>query len=71
MLSMDGATLLSQSGAILAAGAILEVSAGSTGGGRTAAARAIGKYGVGVKVSQDGPVTAFAGNNLEPRFTMG
>jgi len=71
LLSMDGATLLTPRGEILAAGAILQVRAGSTGGGRTAAARAIGKFGVGIKVSQDGPVTAYAGPDTEPRFTIG
>lgn len=41
---MDGATLIDQRGGILAGGAILRV----PGGGRTAAARAINEYGVGI-----------------------
>ncbi len=70
MLSMDGATLLDRNGNILAAGAILKIKGGSTGGGRTAAAQAISHYGVGIKVSQDGPITAFADGVATPKFTM-
>ncbi len=54
LLSMDGATLITTHGEILAAGAIVRVRSGSTGGGRTAAARALAPLGVGIKVSQDG-----------------
>lgn len=71
LLSMDGATLLDRNGRILAAGAILEVEAGSTGGGRTAAAKMLGRYGVGIKVSQDGPVVAYSGDNDDEIFRMG
>jgi hypothetical protein len=73
LLSMDGATILSQSGVIIAAGAILRVPGGSEGGGRTAAAHALGKYGVGIKVSQDGPVRAFANDKgvIVQQFSMG
>lgn len=71
LLSMDGATVLASDGTILAAGAILQVDAGSSGGGRTAAARMLGRYGVGIKVSQDGPVTAFSGADGEEIFRMG
>jgi len=73
LLSMDGATLIEQSGRILAAGAILRVPGGSPGGGRTAAAHAISDYGVGIKVSQDGPIKAFVkeGGELIEHFSMG
>lgn len=71
LLSMDGATLLDRNGRILAAGAILQVEPGSTGGGRTAAAKMLGKYGVGIKVSQDGPVIAYSGDDSEEIFRMG
>lgn|GEM_PF-3060107 len=73
LLSMDGATLLNQSGLILAAGAILTVHGGSPGGGRTAAARALAAFGVGIKVSQDGPVTAYVrtGNRTVEHFSLG
>jgi hypothetical protein len=73
LLSMDGATVINQKGLILAAGAILKVEGGSPGGGRTAAARAIARYGVGIKVSQDGPVRAYVRVNRKifEHFTMG
>ncbi len=73
LLSMDGATLLDQSGRILAGGAILKVRGGSPGGGRTAAAQALSRYGVGIKVSQDGPIKAFVQENGEmvEQFSMG
>jgi len=73
LLSMDGATLLEQSGRIVAAGAIVKVPGGSPGGGRTAAAHAISEYGVGIKVSQDGPVTAHVTEGSEDliQFSMG
>lgn len=71
LLSMDGATVLASDGTILAAGAILQVDAGSSGGGRTAAAKMLGRYGVGIKISQDGPVTAFSGADGEEIFRMG
>jgi hypothetical protein len=59
LLSMDGATVLGHEGDILAAGAIVKVPAGSTGGGRLAAALELAKFGAAIKVSQDGPITAF------------
>lgn len=71
LLSMDGATLIDRAGGILAAGAILQVEPGSTGGGRTAAAKMLGKYGVGIKVSQDGPVVAYSGQGGDEVFRMG
>jgi hypothetical protein len=46
-------------GRILTAGAIIEVQAGSAGGGRTAAAKRLSGFGLGVKISADGPITAF------------
>ena len=60
LLSLDGAMVLAHTGAILAAGSIIEVPAGSVGGGgRTAAARRLSKLGLGVKISQDGTITAY------------
>lgn len=69
LLSMDGATILDRDATILAAGAILKVRGGSTGGGRSAAAAAISRHGVGIKVSQDGPITAMVDRAV--RFEMG
>ena len=59
LLSMDGATVVSHTGRILTAGAIIHVPSGSEGGGRTAALKEIPKYGMGIKVSQDGPIKAY------------
>jgi hypothetical protein len=60
LLALDGAMVLAHTGAILAAGAIVDVPAGSAGGGgRTAAARKLSTLGLGVKVSQDGSITAY------------
>ena len=60
LLSLDGAMVLAHTGTILAAGSIIEVPAGSVGGGgRTAAARRFSTLGLGVKVSQDGTITAY------------
>jgi hypothetical protein len=73
LLSMDGATLINQSGEIITAGAILRVPSGSSSGGRLAAARQISRYGVGIKVSQDGPIRAFVrqdGQTVQ-HFSMG
>lgn len=72
-MSTDGATVLDYTGRILAAGAILRVNAGSPGGGRSAAARAICKCALGIKVSQDGPVTAYVedGGGVVRQFSMG
>jgi DNA integrity scanning protein DisA with diadenylate cyclase activity len=73
MLSMDGATLIRQDGTIICAGAILRVPGGSVGGGRLAAAHAISAHGVGIKISQDGPVKAFVREEgvITQHFSMG
>lgn len=58
LLSIDGATILDiRTGAILAVGAIVtQVAAGATGGGRAAATRALARFGVALKISQDGAI---------------
>jgi DNA integrity scanning protein DisA with diadenylate cyclase activity len=57
--ALDGALVLSASGAVVAAGAIVRVPGGSEGGGRRAAAKALSRLGLAVKVSSDGGITAF------------
>jgi len=64
LLALDGATVLDHSGRIVAAGAIVEVSGGSSSGGREAAARRLSKLGLGIKVSADGPVRVFRDDTL-------
>lgn len=59
LVAIDGATVISHEGEILAVGAILRIDGGSTGGGRTAAAKTLARLGLGIKISQDGGITAF------------
>jgi hypothetical protein len=69
LLAIDGATVLSHLGEVLAVGAILKIPGGSTGGGRLAAARALSTYGIGIKVSQDGGIQGFD-SKPEARFAV-
>lgn len=59
MTSIDGATIVDYEGTIIAVGAIIKIEAGSQGGGRLAAAKTLAKYGVAIKVSQDGILQGF------------
>lgn len=59
LVSMDGAVVIDSDGTIIAVGAILKIEAGSEGGGRLAAATTLSKYGVAIKISQDGIIKAF------------
>lgn len=70
ILAIDGSTLLSHQGDILAVGAILKISGGSSSGARLAAAKALAKYGVGIKVSQDGGILGFRGESRDPVFRV-
>ena len=70
ILAIDGATVLSHTGEILAVGAILKIPAGSAGGGRLAAAKALAEFGIGIKVSQDGSITGFRSGHDEPAFRL-
>lgn len=70
LVAIDGATIISHKGDILAAGAILRVPGGSEGGGRLAASKAIAQYGLGIKVSQDGGITGFRKNNSDAAFKI-
>lgn len=59
ILSLDGATVVSINGFFYCAGSIIAVPGGSSGGGRTAAAKQLAKFGVGIKISEDGYVEAY------------
>ncbi|MBE7075713.1 MAG: hypothetical protein E7375_01410 [Clostridiales bacterium] len=59
MTSIDGATIVDYDGTIIAIGAIIKIEAGSQGGGRLAATSTMAKYGVAIKVSQDGIMQGF------------
>lgn len=75
IVGMDGATIIDSDGTIVAAGAILKIEAGSEGGGRLAAALTLGKYGVAIKISQDGLMKAFSPDRKNGKvkclFTVG
>lgn len=69
ILSLDGATVVSTDGNFYCAGSIVAVSGGSTGGGRTAAAKKLADFGVGIKISEDGYIEAY-GLDLEKKNTQ-
>ena len=75
LVSMDGATVIDSDGTIIAVGAILKIEAGSEGGGRLAAATTLSKYGVAIKISQDGIIKAFypdkKNGKVKTLFTVG
>ncbi|MHB1326170.1 MAG: hypothetical protein ACYC0L_08220 [Thermoleophilia bacterium] len=65
LMSMDGAVVLDWHGVVLAAGAIIEVPAGSAdGGGRRAAAKKLSTAGLGLKVSEDGSISGFQNESV-------
>ncbi len=59
LVAIDGATVINHKGEVLAIGAILRIGGGSSGGGRTAAAKTLARCGLGIKISQDGGITAY------------
>ena len=75
LISIDGATVIDYDGKILAVGAIIKIEAGSTGGGRLAAAKTLSNYGISIKISNDGSMQGFKmdKNNLraKPIFVIG
>lgn len=68
LLALDGAVVLNYSGRVLAVGAILQVPAGSSGGGRLAAATRLSESGLGIKISADGQVRGFRNSGEIFRF---
>jgi hypothetical protein len=70
LLSIDGAVVIDHRGKVLAAGAILKIPGGSTGGGRLAAARVLASLGLGIKVSQDGSIVCLHGETAKPVFRL-
>ena len=59
LLAIDGATVVDADGNIIAIGAIIQIEAGSTGGGRLAATKTLSKFGVAIKVSADGSIEGY------------
>lgn len=63
MCAIDGALAVDVKGDILTTGAILQIKETSdSGGGRTAAAKTFGKYGVGIKISNAGYIDIYKVN---------
>ncbi len=75
LIAIDGAVVIDYDGKILAVGAIIKIDAGSTGGGRLAAAKTLSNYGISIKISNDGSMQGFKmdRNKLRPRsiFVIG
>lgn len=59
LVSLDGATAISLKGEFYCVGSIVSVPSGSSGGGRTAAAKKLASIGVGIKISEDGYIEAY------------
>lgn len=69
IIAMDGATIIDFDGTIIAAGAILKIEAGSIGGGgRLAAAMDLAKYGISLKISQDGVIQGFTADKKNSKI---
>ena len=69
LISMDGACILNPEGDVCAVGAIIRNDSGSSGGGRSAAAKKLSTYnGIAVKISTDGYIELFA--NYEPVYAI-
>ncbi len=75
IMSIDGATIIDSQGRIMAAGAIIMIEAGSTGGGRLAATKTLARYGVAMKISADGGIQGFKMDKVKlkpmPIFVLG
>lgn len=75
LMSIDGATVIDAEGNIMAVGAIIKIEAGSTGGGRLAAAKTLSKYGMSIKISNDGRMEGFRMDKMKlrvkPLFVLG
>ena len=61
LLGLDGAVVLRPDGSVYAAGAILKLGSVNLGtqGGRSAAAKTLSKYGLGIKISEDGLISGY------------
>ena len=75
IVGVDGATIIDNDGTIIAIGAIVQIEAGSSSGGRLAATKTLAKYGVAIKISADGIMQAFIKDKklgqVKPIFTVG
>lgn len=75
LASIDGAVIIDWDGTIIACGAIVRIEAGSQAGGRLAATQTLAKYGVAVKISQDGIMQSYMydkkDNKVKEIFSVG
>ncbi len=75
LMGIDGATIIDYDGTILAVGAIIKIEAGSSGGGRLAAAKMLSNYGISMKISNDGSIQGFRTDRnrlrIKPLFVIG
>lgn len=75
LMGIDGATVIDYDGTILAVGAIVKIEAGSSGGGRLAAAKMLSNYGISIKISNDGSIQGFRADRnrlrVKPLFVIG
>lgn len=75
LMGIDGATIVDYDGTIIAVGAIIKIEAGSSGGGRLAAAKILSNYGISIKISNDGSIQGFRADRsklrVKPLFVIG
>ena len=61
LAGLDGATIIDKDGNVIAIGAIIQNEAGSSGGGRGAAAKKLSSFGgFSIKISTDGYIEVYA-----------
>jgi hypothetical protein len=75
MLTSDGMTTLGKSGHILGCGEIVRIERVSedqqrAGGGRTQAAMTASRYGLVIKISEDGPISFFRDGREQIRIVF-
>lgn len=69
LISIDGATIITNDGEILAVGAIIIINSGGFSGGRLAASKTLAHYGVSLKISADGEILGFKNTSNKQKTT--
>lgn len=71
MLATDGMTVLSPFGIVLDCSALISLTGDKKGqgGGRAAAAKEASRYGIAIKISEDGPIQIYKGKDLHIEIT--
>ena len=70
LLGIDGSLIVDATGEYIGIGVIAKVPGGSVGGGRTVAAIALSEFGLAIKISSDGYIQLFRGNNKSEIFKI-